>query len=396
MHKIWPNKAQTDLLKACLLSGLPAEQAWKRWREQIDFDAIDPASHNLVPLMSRNPSLLALQDPVFEKCKGIYRYTWLSNQLLWKEALSVLSGLTKAGVDQIVLLKGMAMVLHYYRDFGMRAMADVDFLIKKSQATIAGDFLKASGWKQNVARFDLHNPAHLDSWHALNFMRGPKMDLDLHWSLIQENCLRLDAAALKDAQPVTIETLNLYILHPTHLLLQICVHGMKYSPVPLIRWIADAVTIVKMSGPQIDWDRLVDLARHARVCNALSSALQYLSEQFASPIPQTAIQQLRSAPSMRLERLEYWCHARGYWEIAGWHRYCLNRGYFTRASRMLHLHKYLQTMARLPSPWLIPFFSIYWILKRLYRFFMKFLGRPGLKTYWRCMRRRGAIPHGAR
>ena len=378
MITIWPTESQVWLLKACLFSGHLAEEAWKNWRSQVDFDAIDPASHKLVPLVARNSSLLSLDDPILEKCKGIYRYTWTNNQLRWNETLPALAGLIQAGVDQIVLLKGMAMLLYAYRDFGLRVMGDIDILIKKSQVAIGGEYLQNDGWKQTVSRFDLKNPAHLDSWHAINFTRGPKLALDLHWSIIQENCPSVDAAVLEGAEQIAVDNLNLYLPKPTDLLLQTCVHGMKYSPIPLIRWIADSMTILKISGPQIDWERLIDLAKQARVCNPLSLALQYLREQFDAPIPQTAIQTLQKAPSIRLELLEYQLHARGYGEIAGWYRYCLNRGYFTVKSRVLNIYKYLQTKARLPSAWLIPPFAVYWVCKRLFRFLREYLRRSKL------------------
>ena len=99
----------------------------------------------------------------------------------------------------------------------------------------------------------------------------------------------------------------------------------------------------------------------------LGVALDYLAKEFAAPIPKTVVQELRSHPSTRLEQFEYKNNVRGHIHLAGWYRYCLMRGYLTRWNQLLHIHQFLQFTARLKSPWYIPFYGVYWILKRLYR-----------------------------
>lgn len=358
----WPNAEQTLLLKAALSSGASAQEAWQGWRQQVEFDEVEPASFKLLPLVSRNLALGALHDPIFEKCKGVYRQTWVANQLHWQRMQPVLIQLLNSGVEKIVLLKGMAMTLHFYRDFGVRVMGDIDILIAKEQLPIAVTFLLNAGWQQFGTRFDLANPDHLRRWHALSFIHPMGMNLDLHWSFIQENSSGLDQAVLQGAQQLPT---GFYVPNPTDLFLQTCVHGVKYSPVPLIRWIADAMTILRQS--EIDWKRLIDLARTAHICMPLRFALEYLVEQFAAPIPKAVVQELQAHPSTRLEQLEYRHHAQGNLNVANWYRYCLTRGYLTRRSQMLHVHQFLQFTARLKSPWYIPFYGVYWIFKRVRR-----------------------------
>ncbi|MGB7977707.1 MAG: nucleotidyltransferase family protein [Chlamydiales bacterium] len=361
----WPTAEQTLLLKACLDSGAAAKAALHLWKEKIDFDKMEPASYKLLPLLCRNIKLA--DDPIFEKCKGIYRRTWVENQLLWKHILSTLIQLRNAGISQIVLLKGMAMILRYYRDFGARVIGDVDILIPRGEAPLAGRVLQRAGWRQAVSRFELDNEEHTNRWHALNFLHPAGLRIDLHWSLIQENSRLLDEAVLKHAEPLAIKGVSLYIPSPTELLLQTAVHGVKYSPVPLIRWIADATTLLRQAEKGIDWDRLIELAKLAHVCTPLYFALQYLNDHFEAPIPKKTLQKLKHHPSHRLEKLEYRFHALGYTDRAAWYRYCLTRGLLTRSSQIFHIHKYLQFTARLKSPWQIPFFALYWILKRIYR-----------------------------
>jgi hypothetical protein len=358
-----PNRDQILLLKAAILSEVPAQEAWKLWIKRVDFEKADHASHSLLPLVFRNPAFANFQDPFFSRCQGIYRQTWVANQLLWKKILPILTQLLEAGVDKIILLKGMAMIHYYYRDFGMRVIGDIDILIPKKQLPLIDPILRDSKWRQNVSRFDLKNREHLNRWHSLNLIHPEGMNLDLHWSFIQENSSLLDESVIQNCIPID----RFYIPSPTHLLLQTSIHGVKYSPIPLIRWITDAMKILNHSGPQIDWEQLVELAKGARVSLPLSSALQFLKQTFEAPIPEAVIQNLKQIPSSRLEYLEYHCHTHGYRDTAYWFRYCLNHRYMSLKNQILHLHKYLQISARLPSAWLIPLFGVYWVFKRFYR-----------------------------
>ena|GEM_PF-4348628 len=333
----------------------------------MDFDQIDPASFKLLPLVSRNPALANLQDPIFEKCKGIYRQVWVTNQLNWNKLLPTLHQFP--GVNKIVLLKGMAMILHSYKDFGVRVLGDVDILIERSHIPAVVAFLQADGWRPKMPpSFDVNNQSHLNRWHALNFIHANGLSLDLHWSFIQENALPLDQAVLADAHPLFS---NLYLPNPTDLLLQICIHGMKRSQISLIRWIADAATLIKHS--EIDWERLVELAKQAHVCMPLSLAMNYLAEQFDAPIPLISLEQLKTASATHLERIEYWCHAREYHNLAAWCRFCLNKGYLTPWQQIMHTPNYLQSTARLKSGWQVPLFVLYWPLKRLIKWWVKLL-----------------------
>jgi hypothetical protein len=57
------------------------------------------------------------------------------------------------------------------------------------------------------------------------------------------------------AEPVTFQGNRLRILSPTDQLLHVCGHAARWGEVPAIRWVADAVLILR-EGP-IDWQRFL-------------------------------------------------------------------------------------------------------------------------------------------
>lgn len=355
---VWPTPLQLHLLQAALLEEPLKQQAWQQWATKVDFDQIDPASYKLLPLLARNQ---AQTGGIFEKCKGVYRKTWVENQVQWKRALPLLQELVHKGVDRIFLLKGMAMIFSSYHDFGMRVMGDIDLLIEKRHVPLVHDFLVEQGWSYDLPRFDPRNEEHLMRYHALNFSHADGGRLDIHWSFIQEHSQVLDQAVFE--QGVALSIPGLYVPLPSDLLLQALIHGVKHSAVPLIRWIPDALSLLK--GASIDWERFCRLALQIRIVQPIVLGLQYLVDYFQAPIPSFVLQRLQASPCLRVERLEAWFHLKGYPKAGDWCRFCINRGHLSLFSQILHLPRYWQITARLPSLWYIPLFAPYWVAKRL-------------------------------
>lgn len=355
---IWPNELQLCLLQAALLEEPFKQRSWQEWSTTVDFEEIDPASYKLLPLLARNQ---VQKGPIFEKCKGVYRKTWMENHLQWKRTLPLFQELVQRGVDRIFLLKGMAMIFSCYHDFGMRVMGDIDFLVERKQVPLVHDFLLEKGWSYDLPRFDPHDEQHLMRYHALNFSHPEGGRLDLHWSFIQELSHVLDEAVLQKG--MALSEAGLYLPLPTDLLLQTLIHGMKHSAVPLIRWIGDAFFLLKHAS--IDWDRLCTLSEQIRIVQPILLALQYLREHFQAPIPSTVFKRLQASSCLRIERLESWFFLHGYPKAGDWCRFCIQRGHLSLGSQLLHLPRYWQVTARLPSLWHIPFFAPYWVAKRL-------------------------------
>jgi hypothetical protein len=297
------------------------------------------------------------------RCKSIYRRTWAFNQLLWRKVLFVLHSFKEAGIDKIVLLKGMAMIAHYYKDFGVRVIGDVDVLMSKHDVENAVSILIEAGWTTNVPRF---NPKMLP-WHAAMFKLDAGTNLDLHWSLMFESVSNIDEKILCDTQSIQLDNLTLCVPNPADLLMQTCVHGVQNSPVPLIRWICDAMTILNQSRQRIDWDRLIAFAKQLHVCVTLKTAFIFLNTQFDADIPKQVIEQLQEIPISRLERWENWFKKNNFYIGKSWARFCLQNGYTTWMQQILHTPHYFQHAARLKYKWQILPFSVYWMMKRLYR-----------------------------
>jgi len=93
----WPNQAQELLLRAALLQGEPALEAWNEWRRSVNLDVIDYGSHRMVPQLYRNLQRLGVKDPLMDRLKGVYRYYLYKNEILLHRIGTLLAAFEDAG-----------------------------------------------------------------------------------------------------------------------------------------------------------------------------------------------------------------------------------------------------------------------------------------------------------
>jgi hypothetical protein len=361
----WPTEDRLLLLKAALLPDHRAVQAWEAWlqRNESSFEIVDEPSYQLYPLVYRNLEKLNVAGAVFDKCKGIYRRNWTFNQVMWRKLDYYFDQLKSNGIQKIVLLKGMAMVAGHYHDFGVRVMGDIDALIAIDEVPKVDQILRQYGLKNEGAVIDIGNPYELCIHHAVHYRIDNETFLDLHWAFLSESPFTgLDREVLKYAEKIEIHGKAFYIPDPTTLLLQTCVHGVKSTQVASLRWITDAVTLLRYVD--IDWARLQTMARCARVTLPLSNALYYLNQHLDVALPMNILDELAKEVVSQQEKFEYWCNIHGYFFVVNWLQYCARRGYQSWAIRLWNFPRFIQYRRRLPSLWHVIPCAFRWIKRR--------------------------------
>jgi hypothetical protein len=198
-----------------------------------------------------------------------------------------------------MVLKGAALGTCYYQDPGSRPMDDFDVMVPFERARDAIAVLRAAGWTP----YDAQPEAAVLRHHAEPFSAPGDRELDLHWHLQWEAVN--DATAWSAALPITIAGVMSKRLHPADQLVHVCVHGSTSNEVAPIRWIADAVSILRDQADGFDWSRLIEQASERRLTITMIASLSYLREAFDADVPEVALRSLRQRPSSRTER---WAH----------------------------------------------------------------------------------------
>jgi hypothetical protein len=224
------------------------------------------------------------------------------NQLQFQACTQVLQSLHGAGIATLVL-KGAALLCRYYPDQGVRPMGDFDVLVPKRQVVQAIEVLDQLGWQPAGHPREALTPAYFAIRHAQGFANPAGRQLDLHWHvLVTSLSAETDSHFWDAAIPLEVHSVATQALNPTDQLLHVCVHGIAWAPVPPVRWVADALTVLRAAQTEIDWNRLVSMAQRAHCSLQLSAALSYLVQKFDAAVPQDILQTLAQAPVSAAER----------------------------------------------------------------------------------------------
>ena len=303
---MFPTREQELLLRAALLQGEAALQAWQDWKTQVNLEQeLDMGSYRLMPLLYRNLRTLGVDDPLMGKLRGIYGREWYKNQMLFRAMAEVLRLFHAAGIETIIL-KGAALTLLYYQDHGLRPMSDFDVLVPTGKRGAAIDVLTQAGWNPILYPLGKLPDAVLDVRHAWGFENAHRRQFDLHWHVLHW-CLypNADDDFWAGAIPLQIANVPTRALNHTDQLLHICVHGAGWNPVPPLRWVADAMMILHESHSEIEWSHLISQAEQRRLILPLSHAFTYLRDSFGAAIPCQVLTEMNKVRVSNAERKWY-------------------------------------------------------------------------------------------
>lgn len=291
-----PSPTQTCLLQASLWRGERAFSAWLEWRhQQPDLDVIEEGSFRLLPLLYRNLAPQLADDPDAGRLKGIYRRSWAVNQLGLKTGRRAIEALADADIE-VLALKGAALIGSAYGDSGARPMGDVDLAVPPEQVRKAVQALRRVG----VAATDDEPERLLDVRHSLAFRDPDGHEIDLHRGLLWR--AGLDEEFWRGSIEAEVAGARVRILNPADQLLHVCAHGAAWNPVHPLRWAADAFKVIEAAGRQLDWERLVAMARRGRLTVPFADCLDFLAEGLEVPVLQASRLALSQTPVARAER----------------------------------------------------------------------------------------------
>lgn len=273
------------ILKAALDPPQSAIAAWQAWYDAGNIELLQGASHRLMPLVHTNLVKAGYNGPELDRIKGMRRRLWVEAEQRIHNALPFLREL-QLRHGRLILLKGAPLAALYYRDFGLRPMADLDLLVEEQQALAIIAELQQGGWQIVIEPTPLRlDEEFLTFRHGAGF-RGPKgVELDIHWRMSYFGTRPgIDTLVREAAEPFELRGWSTWTLAPTDHLFHAMIHGVQYNPFPASRWVADAVTLIR--NPRgIDWQRLRQLALHYDVTPYIALAAQILREQFHIDVP---------------------------------------------------------------------------------------------------------------
>lgn len=342
-----PNPAQELLLKAALAEGDEAVVSWREYLKRVAFDDTDYGSSRILPMVYKNLHRLGFEDPYLGRMKGIYRRTWAENQKNFRHLPGVFSALREAGIPAL-LLKGSALLLLCYHDFGLRGMGDFDVAVPVGKVREAAAILERMQWRLCLEYPKLQVELH----HAVHMQNPMGEDLDLHWHILGHRCAEeYDRPFWEASRPLRYRGAEFPSLQPSDHLLHVCLHGAAWSAMSPLRWVADAFYIAKHC--EIDWARVLKMGEYLGAIPALQATLPYLKARFSVAIPEDFISGLTAlkVPDWQRRELRALCRPRGFFGILPllWSLHSLQGRMVEGMNRYSSFPNYLKTFYGLES-----------------------------------------------
>lgn len=369
-----------------------AAEAFHEWKASADVNAVDPGSYRLFPLLYANLRSIGVDDPLMNIFRWVYERTKSNNATLYERLAPLLGELNSRGIPAM-LVKGSALALLYYRDPALRPMMDADILVPTERAREVMEIITGLGWCSSVTPLKGIADTRLLSrlgWtpgerglgdytdeyfsvrHGQDFTDPSRFTIDLHWHLLHgHNSPRADSDFWKGARRIDVRGVPVLALDPADQLLQVCSHGVAWSPVPPVRWVADAAAIIRGEGEGLDWDRLMRAAgRHGKTL-PVRDALIYMETNLGPLVPEHVLNGLGSVRATASEKFDYGVRTRPPGVLAGlvelrflWNSYSIENGDKNLFAKVYGFPKFLQHVFGMDSAWHLALYSGYELVRR--------------------------------
>ena len=257
-----PTASEHLLLQALLAEDESAVIAAHAWLDTVELEAINQGVQRMVPLLYFRMRAWGMQHPLRPKVKVIYQYYWLADKRLryqTEEVINILSGLA----SPLVLLKGLALGSTVYPDTACRPTTDIDLLVTPSCFKDAISRLRLSGFTSRAPAF-----------HATTLFKSNFPEIDIHRSPYHRSFSAHFVAPLFD-RLVSLRA-HTFTLGAEDQLLHTIAHGTQSNVVSPLRWVVDAVLILRQATGSFRWQLFVAEALRLNLIDAAAIALQII------------------------------------------------------------------------------------------------------------------------
>jgi Uncharacterised nucleotidyltransferase len=295
-----PTALQEFLLKAILFEGEAAIHSWKAWQRRISVEDLDHSSQQLLPLVLDKLWRTNVDHVDLRKYQSVTRYIWLKNQLILRATQQILCLFADTGIPAMPL-GSLPIALLYHEKFWLRALDDLNILVRPDFAARASRVLNGEGWHAADEAM-LESIGFLRTRHALTFVKAQDFEINLHWYVTADCCKPgADDAIWRLAQCLTNKGLATVALSDTDHLFYACLQERLNEPASL-SVIVDCAQIIRSTS--IDWERLIEQSRQFDRVIRVRRTLGYLRKIFCLPIPDTVIARLMAIRPSRIEEWE--------------------------------------------------------------------------------------------
>jgi hypothetical protein len=301
-----------QLLLEVALSDRPAAlRAWHELRPELDLQTLDGGAYPLLPFVYKNLEAAGIDDPDLARLKGIYRNTWVRNNLLVERTGAIAGTMTAAGIPFLVV-GSIGTALRFYPELGLRPVSYIELLLADDSSAAAARALADAGWRPDRAVATTGSEPTV--------LSGPEETAVLLRTVLAPDFVLASGADAhariwEAATRIELRNTSVPALAETDELLAAIVTGARAAPGRPIEWLVDAVMILRQSPERIDWERLVAIGVDAGQGLRLLGALHALDPLAGPAVPVEIRNRLAAHKATARERLMYVCTTTDAWPL---------------------------------------------------------------------------------
>ena len=324
--KSFPNQKEEQFLKLILCQDQDFLNTWTTWKRTTVFDDIDYSMLRLLPLVYLRLQKLGLQhDELFGRIKGVYKLAWINNQRIINAAHDIVSELDRRNIP-VLVLKGIPLILHVYKDMGARFLGDADIVVLPEHAPEVVCMMLDRGWSYSKPWTpDVNNPvaSMYQVIKSTDFVNRYGVAMDVHWNIfgLYHHTTALDIIGLKknlpaiafrekfweSAVPLDVAEFPAQQLCNEDVLIHVIIHGSEDNIHRTLRWVTDSAAII--TTLPIRWDFILKRSQEFKLTVELFVGFRYLYERMNLPIPKSFMDHLQKIPVTRHEIREFYKRA---------------------------------------------------------------------------------------
>ncbi len=213
--------------------------------------------------------------------------------LLTEELIQLTKAAAAHGVN-LIPFKGPTLAVMAYGNLLLRDYRDMDLIVAQQAILEAYKILGSQGYQSlQSAQRHLRNDLSSEPYHNFEKAHG-NVRIDLQWVMAKEDfSFQLDRISIwQNLQPLQLQDTQVMSLAPEDLILIVCVHGSKHVWEEM-KWVCDVAELVR-SQPEMDWGRVLMLAREWRCQRMLFLGLSLAQILFDIKLPDFLSQQIAS------------------------------------------------------------------------------------------------------
>ena len=209
---------------------------------------------------------------------------------------AVLSSLAEQGI-RVLVLKGVAHAALYPAAY-LRSRQDDDLLVEVEQFDTAARVLSTLGYQRDV---EVEGVLVTGQAHFRRANHRLTHHIDLHHRIVNPAAFAtLPSFSALWSQRRRLDELGGFVPSLVHDVLVTCAHRVGHHPQSVDGiWSVDLHLLACELQP-VDWDRLIDTARHTQMAAVVCAELAAVHRRWNSPVPDrvfSALQPIRDEPS---------------------------------------------------------------------------------------------------